>query len=99
MLEKMAREIRENGDNIFELVCVRDGVWETETLRPTAPCQNCYSLTKNFTATAIGMLQDSGLLTVEDFILSLFRRRGSGRVRRQAGTGKNPASTHPYHGQ
>ncbi len=72
MLEKMAREIRENGDNIFELVCVRDGVWETETLRPTAPCQNCYSLTKNFTATAIGMLQDRGLLTVEDPILPFF---------------------------
>lgn len=36
------------------------------------PCSNCYSLAKNFTATAVGLAYDRGLLDIEDFVVDYF---------------------------
>lgn len=72
LIEKMAQDIRESGANIFELVLVQDGKWEQETIQPVSPCQDCYSVTKNFIATGIGMLIDQGRLSLDEPIIAFF---------------------------
>lgn len=37
-------------------------------LYPATPCQNIYSIAKAFTVTAVGMLSDRGLLSVDEFL-------------------------------
>jgi CubicO group peptidase (beta-lactamase class C family) len=70
--EKIRDGILGTGANVFRMALYDGGEWRDETLRPVCPCLNCYSLSKNFTATAIGIAQDMGLLSVEDPIVRFF---------------------------
>ena len=72
MLDEIKKIILESGANVIRIALYQDGIWQGETLRLACPCQNCYSVSKSFTATAIGIAQDMGLLTVEDPILKYF---------------------------
>jgi CubicO group peptidase (beta-lactamase class C family) len=72
MIQKIKKEILECGANVFNIVLYTDGIWQSETLRSSCPCLNCYSLSKNFTATAIGLAQDMGLLSIDDAIVKFF---------------------------
>ena len=72
MFNKIKKEIAESGANVFKIVLYKDDIWQNETLRSSCPCLNCYSLSKNFTATAIGLAQDMGLLTIDDHIINFF---------------------------
>lgn len=45
---------------------IHNGVSETLEVSPQNPCQNCYSVAKTFTMTAIGLLYDKDLLKTED---------------------------------
>jgi CubicO group peptidase (beta-lactamase class C family) len=45
---------------------------QTLFLKPTNPSQNCYSISKVYVVTAIGLLQDRGKLSVNDYILPYF---------------------------
>lgn len=72
MFEAIRDDILKTGANVFKIVLYNNGDWREETLRPSCPCLNCYSLSKNFTATAIGIAQDMGLLTIEDPIVKFF---------------------------
>ena len=74
MIQQLIEDIRSSGSNVFDLTLVRDGEWEHAVATPTAPCQNNFSLTKNFIATGIGLLQDMGRLSVEDPILQFFSK-------------------------
>lgn len=69
MFEQIRNDILKTGANVFRIALYRDGEWREETLRPVCPCLNCYSLSKNFTATAIGIASDMGLLTLDDYII------------------------------
>lgn len=44
-------------------------------INPANPTQNCYSVAKAFTVTAIGMAYDRGLLTPEDKVIRFFADR------------------------
>lgn len=44
MFDKIKKEISESGANVFKIVLYKDGIWQNETLRPSCPCLNCYSL-------------------------------------------------------
>jgi CubicO group peptidase (beta-lactamase class C family) len=70
--EKIRDDILKTGANVFRIALYNAGEWREETLRPVYSCLNCFSLSKNFTATAVGIAQDMGLLSVEDPILSFF---------------------------
>lgn len=72
LLEKLSQDIRSSGANIFELVLVQNGEWQTETFVPTCPCQCCYSVTKNFIATGIGILCDRGQISLDDPVTKFF---------------------------
>lgn len=72
MISKWQELIRERGDNVYELIEVRKGAWERLELQPATPCRACYSLSKNFTAAAVGMLVDEGKLSLDAPVLSFF---------------------------
>lgn len=74
LIDKMAEDIRRSGDNIFELVLIEDGKPQMVTIHPVSPCQDCYSVTKSFIATGIGMLADRGELSLQDPIVKFFRQ-------------------------
>ena len=45
---------------------IHNGISETLEVSAQNPCQNCYSVAKTFTMTAIGLLYDKGLLRTDD---------------------------------
>lgn len=44
---------------------------KTESIVPANPCCNCYSVAKVFTVTAIGILYDKGLLTMDSLLTDI----------------------------
>ena len=67
MVEKLMRELERENINVFRLVLMdRDGAFETADRLPTTPCHDCYSISKAVTATAVGILQDRGLISVSE---------------------------------
>ena len=55
----------------YAVTIIRDGVSETACITPANDCNDIYSISKNFTATAIGMLCDRGILSVNDTIYDI----------------------------
>lgn len=49
-----------------------DGEIETHSFFPANPCQNTYSVAKTFAMTAIGLLYDRGLLSLNERIVDIF---------------------------
>ncbi|MBQ6265572.1 MAG: beta-lactamase family protein [Clostridia bacterium] len=49
------------------------GEIETVEFTPSNPCQNTYSIAKAFTMTAIGILRDRGLVSLNEKICDIFR--------------------------
>ena len=72
-LDRMAAVIKERGDNVFDMALWQKGERSAHIITRTAPCQNCYSVTKSFTSIAVGIAQDRGLLSVDDPILKYLR--------------------------
>lgn len=56
LLDYLAKDIREKGERIFNIAIYHHGSWKSEVIYPMTPVQNCYSITKSVTATAIGLL-------------------------------------------
>lgn len=69
VIQRLRKDILQEEANIFRLVLVRGSLWEEAVLRPASTCLNCYSISKSFTATAVGIACDQGLLSLEDPIL------------------------------
>lgn len=55
----------------YAVTVIRDGVSETARITPANDCNDIYSISKNFTATAIGMLCDRGMLSVDDTVYDI----------------------------
>ena len=72
ILDEMEQMIRARKMNYYDLVLYDGSEWHTREMLAVSPCQNCYSVTKSFTATAIGIAQDKGLLSVDDTIDKFF---------------------------
>lgn len=78
-MDKLEKLIRENKINCFDIVGYWRGEWQTRQIIPALDTMNCFSVAKAFTATAIGIAQDQGLLNVEDTILT-FLGAGGGQM-------------------
>ena len=72
IFERLIKEISKDNANIFRITLFENGIWNEKMLLPTPKLLNCYSLAKNFTATAIGIAQDKCLLNVDNLILDYF---------------------------
>lgn len=71
-LNALADFIREQKLSIYRIAVMDgDGAPEVVEITPANVCQNCYSVAKLFTATAIGILCDEGRLSPEDRVADL----------------------------
>ena len=71
-LKDFADFVREKDYAVFR-VAEMQGEHEPETveIRPGAPCQNIYSVSKAFAVTAVGVLFDRGMLSPDDRVTNL----------------------------
>ena len=58
---------------LYSITVVENGVFTTETVTPANKTNNCFSVSKAFTVTALGMLFDDGLLSVDERPIDIFR--------------------------
>ena len=61
------------GLNLYDAAIIDDNGMYTRKYQPCNNCNNSYSVAKAFTVTAIGLLQDDGLLRVDDPISKFLR--------------------------
>lgn len=71
MLQQFIETAKEYNVPAYAVTVIRDGVSETARINPANDCNDIYSISKNFTATAIGMLCDRGMLSVDDTIYDI----------------------------
>lgn len=76
--EKIIRDVEALGINMLDLAIRKDGEELYHKFQKCANCMNGYSVTKSFTMTAIGILQDDGVLHVEDKALPWLQEEYSG---------------------
>lgn len=74
MISDLVNYARENEVTVYSMAEYNqvDEKWTCEQIVPASKCNDIYSISKNFTATAIGMLCDSGELSLDTTIYSLF---------------------------
>ena len=73
MLYEIAEKAAECGIALYSLAYMDEDGLKKFRVRPANRCNNSYSVAKAFTMTAIGMLYDRGLLSVEDKIRDIFK--------------------------
>lgn len=72
VLERM-RAIAERDNMCVYSICeIKDGVSRNIDIVPSSNCHNSYSVTKAFVVTALGILEDRGLLSVDDPVYPIF---------------------------
>lgn len=73
MIRKLNQMAINKQMNIYSIAVMDESGIQVRRLRPADACTNCYSITKFYTMTAIGMLWDQGKLRMEDKVFDLFR--------------------------
>lgn len=71
MFEKLV-ELAEKDGRVYAVCEVCDGVSRTKQVRPASRSQNTYSVAKLFAVTAVMMLQDRGVLDVDEPVFPIF---------------------------
>ena len=74
MFEKLV-ELAEKDGRVYAVCEVCDGVSRTKQVRPASRSQNTYSVAKLFAVTAVMMLQDRGVLDVDDPVFPIFEEK------------------------
>lgn len=74
MLEKLV-ELAEKDGRVYAICEVCDGVSRTKQVRPASRSQNTYSVAKLFAVTAVMILQDRGVLDVDDPVFPIFEKK------------------------
>ena len=98
MFEKLEEKITYSNANILRYSLYLDGEIHSRERVASYPCSNCYSISKNVTATAVGVAYDQGLLDVEDLIVRFFPPELWENGDPTVTAGQNPPSVDPDHG-
>ena len=69
--EILDRAHKEKG--IYQITVAENGTSVTESITPANKTNNCYSVSKAFTVTALGMLYDDGLLSPDEKPIDIFK--------------------------
>lgn len=72
MPEQLMLSLLKSKVNAFRVAVFRDGRVDLREMLPVSVCQNAYSISKNVTATAVGMLVSRGELSLLDTLDSFF---------------------------
>ena len=62
---------KRKNSNVFFIAEYKDGKLTSEALLETNPCQNIYSVAKTYMVTAIGLLYDRGLVSLDEKITDI----------------------------
>ncbi|MDP4152244.1 MAG: serine hydrolase [Bacillota bacterium] len=73
LLERLTEQAKKDKLNIYNIAEMTKEVTRAIHLQPANSCNNSYSVAKVFTVTAIGMLQDDGILNVKDHLFPIFK--------------------------
>lgn len=73
MIEILKEQASLHGLNMYGIAEITEKGAESIRMQPCNACSNSYSVSKLFTATAVGMLQDDGILNVKDLVYPIFR--------------------------
>lgn len=69
-------EIARNDDcRVYNICEIDNGVSQMAVIRPATRCHNTYSVAKVFVVTALGILEDRGLLDTEELVFPIFKDR------------------------
>lgn len=74
MLDKLV-ELAEKDGRVYAICEVCDGVSRTRRIRPASRSQNAYSVAKLFAVTAVMILQDRGVLDVDEPIFPILKEK------------------------
>ncbi|HIZ20586.1 MAG TPA: beta-lactamase family protein [Firmicutes bacterium] len=66
MKERLAQELGRPEHQVIRFAYVQDGEWAEQAFLPACPRLECFSVTKSFTATGIGLAEAEGLLSLDD---------------------------------
>lgn len=71
-LDELVKIAEADGSKVFTICEICDGESRTATVRPATRCHNSYSVAKLFTTICVGILEDRGLLDVDEPIYPIF---------------------------
>ncbi len=74
-LKKMCEAAKAADLNLYSICEICNGVSETADLVPASNCHNSYSVSKAFCVTAIGMLEDRGILNTDDLVYPILEKK------------------------
>lgn len=72
VLDKIEKYARENSLPIYSIVMYNGGQYDERVITPSHLCNDLYSVSKNFTASAVGMCVDDGILSLDDTVYDIF---------------------------
>ena len=72
LADGLASIAQEDQNPVYSVCVIKDGIVETRFIQPSSRCHDCYSIAKLFTVTAIGILEDRGILSTDDLIYPIF---------------------------
>lgn len=72
-IENATELIKKDGIEIYRITEIKGGVDTTAELKYANPCQNIYSVSKVFTTTAVMMLWDRGLMSLDEKVCDVFK--------------------------
>lgn len=101
MVEALKREMGRPDTHVFRFVYVKggeNGEWTEHEFQPMFQRLDCFSVTKSFTATAVGIAQDEGYLSVDDPISRFFEEEWPADADEKLAPGEGPPPAHPHHG-
>ena len=73
-------DIASSEKGIYQITVVEDGISVTKNITPANKTNNCYSISKVFTVTALGMLYDDGLLSPDEKPIDIFKDQLPDRI-------------------
>ncbi|MBE6730479.1 MAG: serine hydrolase [Ruminococcaceae bacterium] len=72
IIDKLVRETHKFRSQVYGIGVYENGEMKTVKTAPSNDCNAIYSICKNFTAVAVGILIDRGLLTLDTDVYSIF---------------------------
>lgn len=70
--DKLFATVKSTDNSLYAITVIENGESRTLRLSPANMTNNCYSVAKVFTLTALGMLCDAGLLSLDEHIVDIF---------------------------
>ena len=75
VLDKMRDVAVADSMRVYSICEIKDGVSRTVDIEPASKCHTSYSVTKVFVVTAIGILEDRGILSTEELVYPIFKEQ------------------------